>query len=1439
MCNASVSSVSARILGILEGASAPIPGADLRKRLDETSPVCEFHFFTALQRLLREKEIACPDRPDGEIRPDEAGALAFARHRPEPRVLNGRWKVIALIARGGMGVVYRGEQISLEDRPVAIKILSSDPQDPQFAQEIVERFLREARLIARLNHPSIVAIYDQGKDGNDLYYVMELLTGMSLADRIRTQGPLPWEEALEIAIPLAEAFGAAARQGVFHRDIKPENIVYDAHGRPRITDFGLAKVRGGSGAVTSYDQISQIQAIRGTPQYLAPERCEGGEGDERSEVYAFGMMLRYALTGSPPFAVSPGPNYVEWLHHQIHTVPEPLTRILPKCPREFAEAVDRAIRKRPGDRYQTFEKLAADLRRIASRVPRHTTCVPTRTPGRPGTLAGTPMGRPIPMPATALSNLLNALDVEVTDLVMAYDAHYPVLGLTPPLLRAIFELAREKGALSHAAELWAHSQEGLDPRAFEDAYEAELRALEEGAEPPDGMPPAPLDPREYLWMGLRRSSSRKMAGEDPDTAGVQAFLAFLKTAFNDPKLAPWRVAAPGAPVPPATEPPPAPAAGAPPPAPSAASVHAYATVAPAGSAPSPGSPDLVGEEIDEYLIQEEIGRGGMGVVYRALDRKLDRNVALKVISPDVARERDFTDRFLREARSAARLNHTNVVQIYRAGEVEGRPWYSMELVPSLRTLSRHLSSRGAALDVPEGLAIARQVAQGLQAVHAAGLIHRDIKPDNLMVVPGPDGRAETVKILDAGLMKPVEPGKGITETNAFLGTPEYCSPEQAREESLDARSDLYSLGAVLYEILAGPGAGRPYTALSKTTYLLHTADPERPPVPLRDRNPEVPPEVARFVHRLIAKSPQDRPASAAEVICMIDDLLRSPQDRPLPASRKWLGALAIAGALAMAILLGLIYGHDRPEGSSKPPPPSFDVPRETASKAPAPKPIEPQPPVEAAKKKEDPKPPEPPPPLHAKVPDVRSPESGDLPASPPLEAAPDRVLAGHKPTEEELKALDRLLAISRSTLPERAAYAFDGAIEKLRAFEKDSALTPWTAIFARVERERVEAARSAFAARPPAAGESRTFLLRDGRSITGKVLSAEGSSVTLELPSGFREPISIPAVAPSTFVAAGAEPEDALRIQAGAGDAARALGLLDKLDAAGAARHRPGLVDGAIEESIRSASGGAMKPLLELKLDPSVRASAEPLLGARLARLDTEVRAAGLSARRGEDPSAFATLLLEYPATAAGSYVAREAYADFLMQVDALRVPGRPRQEDEFEIVSDLAWTTWIRDLQGVPGGQATLDEKDESYAITSPEATHFARLRKKLRGAQKGYHVTWEVRPAADGRPSFWIAINFTRWVVITPGEVSIWKGDPEKPEVLTKKVNLPARPAGGTFTVVPHSSKGVNLIYLDGHLLSALPTPEYDLMDGLQIGVAGGTLTLRSIRVLDRHRD
>lgn len=318
-------------------------------------------------------------------------------------------------------------------------------------------------------------------------------------------------------------------------------------------------------------------------------------------------------------------------------------------------------------------------------------------------------------------------------------------------------------------------------------------------------------------------------------------------------------------------------------------------------------PEMVGG----YRVVGLLGEGGMGRVFRAEDPRLDRPVALKLLRPSLADQPQARIRFLREARMVATLQHENIVTIYQVGEDQGVPFIVMPLLAG-ESLDTRLLREGQ-LPIAEVIRIGREAAQGLAAAHAAGLVHRDIKPANLWL----EATSGRVKVLDFGLARPVAGSENLTQAGAVLGTPAYMSPEQITGDTVDARSDLFSLGCVLFHAATGR---LPFSGKTIAAVWLAVLTEQVPP--LSQVRPEIPSDLADLVCRLLAKQPENRVESAAETARLLDAMGTAwgqggtqvetvIQPAPLPwrrsRSRGWwfLGAVIAMVLVAIGVAIWL------------------------------------------------------------------------------------------------------------------------------------------------------------------------------------------------------------------------------------------------------------------------------------------------------------------------------------------------------------------------------------------------------------------------------------------------------------------------------------------------------------------------------------------------------
>jgi hypothetical protein len=328
-----------------------------------------------------------------------------------------------------------------------------------------------------------------------------------------------------------------------------------------------------------------------------------------------------------------------------------------------------------------------------------------------------------------------------------------------------------------------------------------------------------------------------------------------------------------------------------------------------GDTGAPAPDPFLGRTIaNRFEVVSVLGEGGMGKVYTAKDRETGQLAALKVVIGKLSGNDEYVQRLKQEARTAGRLRHEAAVRILAHGETEsGEPYLAMEYCPG-RNLKELLQKEGH-LEVPRACNVVAQMLGAVGAAHKQGIIHRDLKPENIKVAPDPL-RGEGVKVLDFGVAKFIG-GEGVpemenavkTKTGIILGTPKYMAPEQIRGEQVDGRSDIYSCGAILYELLAG---SPPFTADDVFGYV--TKHLKEPVIPLAERVPEygIPKELDDLVLWMLEKNPQQRPKDAQQVVSALEKFAKGSSSARAKFAARVLGSWLVPGIAASAAILALV-----------------------------------------------------------------------------------------------------------------------------------------------------------------------------------------------------------------------------------------------------------------------------------------------------------------------------------------------------------------------------------------------------------------------------------------------------------------------------------------------------------------------------------------------------
>ena len=1493
MCDRDAKGIAHAIQEVLGSASAGLTTDALLNTLS-TQGVCGLHVRLALRTQLKNGALAVSRAASqGEPQTDASAVWVVAAAKNTRRVVHlpGNFVkyVDQILGRGGMSVVYAGRQNEL-NRPVAIKTLhGTNVKSEAEGQLLAERMKREAKALALLNHPNIVSVFHAAVDkAGHPFIVMEKIDGETLDEVIRRKGRFDLLRSVWVGLEIVRALRYAySKAGVLHRDIKPSNIMLTSES-VKVMDFGLAKLTTPDESAFSdttrlpvdQDALTSPGAFLGTFLTQAPEAYTG-PSDVRSDIYAFGGTLYYLLSGGTWCFNHPVTNDAIglWVNAHLNVdkeivdIRDPSRR--PDASPALARIVHTCLKREPRERFQSWDQLFAELDRVRRHLEPKTTR--SRIPVPPQDSSATDAG---------LTSFLSRLDEahrgasSTTEKVLPQtSATALTLPPTPAYLSTLIARARaaeetlrtqygpdalsEPGPFAAAVvQLTGVPSDGKAPisEIFRQLLEAETgisldifdelyAAIAGGDEAATKKAPChiAIDPTWYFYLAESMARQEDDTGERSFPAQAAAeIVLFLEYLCNAPELAPHRIDTPQPSSPPQVD------AAAPASAvenePVTVPSQSSITMAADNSSPAAPPPESNGEEADvalpagtkigdAHVIVRRLGGGGNGEVYLARHEKLNREQAIKMLRPNLARDREFVQRFDNEARMAAQLGHPHIVPVYDFFEWGGT-WCLVMAYVSGSTLTRYRETKGT-LEPREALLLVRQILDALDHAHRAGLVHRDIKPDNILL--DQDGKAY---LTDFGLVKSSRHEVGPrTTVGVFWGTPEYASPEQAKGiSSLDPRTDLYSLGAVLYELLTGQV---PFTAATKMAVLYKISDDNDHPSPPRELVPDLDYRIDVLVSRMLAKQPEERYLRARDVIEDIDRILESMERGEAPKKRRSPAApaFAIFGTLALAALLTWLLWPTGKEGDAGE---LAIVPRQLPALPPE-KPAGPKTPKEAAPETKKPEPPEAEPKRTNPTPSVATPPRAPEPASekphvaavpPPAPKAavpivpavpkltPLERLAKHEPTDMELNTVNAAFQVLRESLPARMNYSFQKPMARLRVLKQSDDVTPWSAAILDAELERLEAGKKAFSTRPLLDPKKEVvLLLRDGRTLRGTVHSETADEVTLVLPNELREPVSLSLILPTSFSHASPNREGGFAPRSAAGNAAGVLPSLKDLPPDLEARHLPGLVSSAIDESLRAAqTRGDFRLLTTVEVSQTYRDAIGLLLEDRLNAFDSEKAAAKLYLNKKE-PQALGKLLSDFRKTIAGGRAAKEILEDFLR---SLPDTTDPELRKKYELIH--VGITWTDDKDEVAPWNAKL----KVYRLKSPLPNHESRIFRKAGGSRAGFTLTYRLGRLSDPRTTlFQLGTSPTRYLRIQGTSVSLVEMA-EKTIPIHQKLALLAPLKRATIAVVPRPEMSLNLWYLNGHLLWALPDGPKDYpIDGIIVSVYGGEVLLESVRL------
>jgi serine/threonine protein kinase len=755
--------------------------------------------------------LACDELADESGPRAEGAALLGMSDVPleSGSVVDGKYRIDTVVGEGGLGIVYGATQLSL-DRPVAVKVLHGTASS---RREAAQRFEREARTVAQLRHPHVVTIYDFGVAPEvGAYIVMELVAGRSLRAEIGESGQLSPRHALVLIDQISSAVQAAHEVGIIHRDLKPENVVVEITGDgpvAKVLDFGIAKLQGDLFEGT--ERLTASGARLGTPRYMSPEQCEGRALDPRSDIYSLGCILFELLAGRPPFLGATAAEVI--LDHLRHEPPMP-SSIVRDVPEAVEAALMRALAKDPDARYASVaafrSALDASLTNLSKSEPAtrrgaDTVFLVDDNPNNLSFLAGILRDHGFRVKVSSKgSRALVAIAAAPPDLVL--------LDIDMPEMDG-YEVCRRLKADPSMADVPVIFLSALDD------VHVKVKAFESGGVDYVTKPFQAEEVIARIESQLKISRLRaELESRQHDLERRNAELVSMNEALLRANRRADRA------------------------------FHAFSDVLP-------------GTIFDQrYRLESKIGSGGFGVVYRAVHIGLERPVAVKIFRPSGGRDaRESHEYFRLEGVSACRVNHPNAIAVLDSGVSPGGSAYLvMELLEG-RTLAEELRERGR-FSLARSAGIGRDVCGVLAVAHAAGIVHRDVKPENVFLHHA--GGGEVVKVLDFGLAKLLDEefdsgARAPTLGGGMVGTPAFIAPERLLGDAYDGRADVYSVGVLVYEMLAGarpfPASASPHAQIAKSLIQV--------PLALGTRVPGLPQEVETIVMRALARDPGERPTA--------------------------------------------------------------------------------------------------------------------------------------------------------------------------------------------------------------------------------------------------------------------------------------------------------------------------------------------------------------------------------------------------------------------------------------------------------------------------------------------------------------------------------------------------------------------------------------------------
>jgi serine/threonine protein kinase len=695
----------------------------------------------------------------------------------------GQYEVIQEFARGGMATVYTARQTSM-DRQVAIKVLPPQfTHDPQF----IKRFEREVALIAALEHPHILPVYDYGEADGMAYIVMRLMTGGTLQDATKND-LLPLDRISTMLSQVASAMDYAHSRGVIHRDLKPSNILLDSQGNAYVADFGIAHLTFDSQSLTGTGM-----AI-GTPAYMSPEQAQGQNIDARTDIYAMGIILYELLTGKIPFQGDTPMALI--LKHMSEPLPSPRAS-RPDLPAAIEQVVIRATAKKPDDRYDSMTALNQAF--TAALI------TPDSAPAAesPSVYDGTVMASMIPSQieldrgladsatmvdvspdATGIMHAEQLMpDVQLA-VVKSTDAHLD--GSTFKLKEATFTIGRAN------AELNISDDKGISRQHARITFENGSFFLKD------------LNSSNGTYL-----NGKRIQADEPVEILFGSWITVGQTTlrFMQEKL--------------------------------------------------PDIPDLEGLDLGDnrYRIDELLKKSRKGAVYRGFDRALNRDVAIKILSPDLVAHPNYRTQFYHGAKTAAALAHPHIINIHDYGTDGDLNYIVMDLLAGGSLEKRLYNEDLPALTLDEIAAILEQLGDALDYAHRNGVLHSGLKPNTVIF----DSEGQ-IFLSDFAVSRRL----GDPDDMTIIGAPAFIAPEQWNQEQLSGATDQYALAVLAYLMVSGahPFNGQ-YPMDYRNAHLTSVPLPVHVNAAKHDR-PNVPEALSEILDRALSKHPADRYATVSD-----------------------------------------------------------------------------------------------------------------------------------------------------------------------------------------------------------------------------------------------------------------------------------------------------------------------------------------------------------------------------------------------------------------------------------------------------------------------------------------------------------------------------------------------------------------------------------------------